>query len=159
VYQFIREHGGWANWTMIQLELYPCKSERELHLREREIFDILKPTLNSYSPTLNVEKRKETVKQNNKKYEETHTEELKEYRTEYKVTHREEIKKNKAEYRATHIEEIKKNKAEYYEQNKTEIAAKSKVKITCECGCTIRNSDLSRHRKTNNHLNLMAQKS
>ena len=30
VYTFIREHGGWENWEMIQLKHYPCNSKREL---------------------------------------------------------------------------------------------------------------------------------
>lgn len=138
VYQFIREHGGWDNWTMLQLEESPCKNNQELRLREREIFDILRPTLNSYSPTVDRQKKK----------------------------------KNKVDYNATHREEIKKNKAEYYEQNKAEllvkmkeyraahkdaISAKQKVKINCECGCVSTKSDLPKHRRTNKHLNLMAQ--
>ena len=58
VYRFIRENGGWDNWTFIQLEIFPCNSRQELVAREREIFDVLKPTLNMISPTLNVEKMK-----------------------------------------------------------------------------------------------------
>ena len=58
VYRFIREHGGWANWEMIQIEKFPCESKQELRLREREIFDILKPTLNTNSPMTTPEKKK-----------------------------------------------------------------------------------------------------
>ena len=155
VYRFIRENGGWDNWTMIQLELSPCNSEQQLRLREREIFDILKPTLNSYSPTLDVHKRKKTW-------------------AEYNATHKEERKKNKAKYDATHKEDIKKHKAKYYEQNKAEILVKmkeyrdvnaaeiatiKKIKITCECGCVSTKSDLPKHQRTQKHLAIMAQKS
>ncbi len=58
VYQFIRENGGWDNWTFIQLEEYPCKSKQELLTRKRHWFDLIKPILNMISPTLNVEKMK-----------------------------------------------------------------------------------------------------
>ena len=58
VYQFIREHGGWANWEMIQIEKFPCESNQELRLRERHWFDILKPTLNTNSPMITPEERK-----------------------------------------------------------------------------------------------------
>jgi len=34
-YQYIRENGGWDNWTMIQVEKYPCNDRRELEARER----------------------------------------------------------------------------------------------------------------------------
>ena len=60
VYRFIRENGGWDNWTFIQLEIFPCNSKQELVAREREIFDVLKPTLNTRSPTLDVVKEKHT---------------------------------------------------------------------------------------------------
>jgi hypothetical protein len=123
VYRFIRENGGWSNWTFIQLELYPCNSKPELVLRERYWFDLLKPTLNTYSPTFDVQKKKK-------------------YCAEYYVT-------NKAEFLA--------KASQYYDQNKDEILEKNNVKVTCECGCTIRNGDLPDHKKTNKHLNLMAR--
>lgn len=36
-YQFIRDNGGWEEWKMIWLEDYPCKTLRELQLREDEV--------------------------------------------------------------------------------------------------------------------------
>ncbi len=176
VYQFIREHGGWDNWTMVQLELSPCNTKQELVLREREIFDILKPTLNSYSPTLDVQKKKKTKAE----YNATHRDEIKKYGAEYNATHKEELKKYWAEYNVTHREERKKwredhkeaykkyceqnkdilsaKRKQHYEQNKVEIAARRKEQITCECGCVSTIQHLSRHQRTQNHLNLMAQK-
>lgn len=56
-------------------------------------------------------------------------------------------------YRAYSSEEYKKEYTkEYYEENKN----KMKVKITCECGCKIRKSDLSIHKKSKKHINLMS---
>lgn len=31
IYQIIRSHGGWDNWTMIQIENISCKDEREFY--------------------------------------------------------------------------------------------------------------------------------
>ena len=154
VYQFIRENGGWDNWTFIQLEEYPCKSKQELLARERHWFDIHKPTLNTISPMNTPEERKTYHVEYNAKYDANHIEERKKRCVEYNATHKEELKK----WREDHTEGKKEYNVEYYEQNKVKLLAKYKEQITCECGCTIRNSDLSRHRKTNNHLNLMAQK-
>ena len=128
VYRFIRENGGWDNWVFIQLEESPCKSKQELLARERHWFDLLKPTMNTYSPTFNAEKNK-------KRYDE--------YNAEYAATHREENKKRYAEYRAAH---------------KDAISARKKELITCECGCTIRKYELSKHQRTQKHLAIMAQK-
>src|SRR5690606_13128082 len=51
VYQFIRENGGWNNWTMIQLVSVACKSKRELESIERQYIEQLRPTLNRQVPT------------------------------------------------------------------------------------------------------------
>ena len=93
VYRFIREHGGWDNWTMVQLELSPCKNNQELRLREREIFDILKPTLNTNSPTLDVEKKKNY----DVKYYADNKDEKKIYQKQYRDEHRVEINAKKRE--------------------------------------------------------------
>ena len=37
IYQYIRDNGSWDEWRMIWLEDYPCKSKRELLLREDEV--------------------------------------------------------------------------------------------------------------------------
>ena len=33
IYKIIRDHGGWANWNMIQLEAFSCKNKREVECR------------------------------------------------------------------------------------------------------------------------------
>ncbi len=161
VYQFIREHGGWANWEMIQIEESPCKSKQELLTREREIFNTIKPTLNMISPTFNVEKMKmksdeyrATHMEEIKKWRDDHKEEQQEYAVQYNATHKEERKK----WREDHKEKLKEYFEEYYEQNKVEIAARRKEQITCECGCVSTKHDLSRHQRTQKHLAIMAQK-
>ena len=50
LYSFIRENGGWENWTMIEIEKYPCETKMDLLAREKYYYDMLKPTLNSISP-------------------------------------------------------------------------------------------------------------
>ncbi len=35
VYKKIREHGGWDNWSMLQIEVYPCKDSNQARARER----------------------------------------------------------------------------------------------------------------------------
>ena len=165
VYQFIREHGGWANWTMIQLELYPCKSEQELRLREREIFDILKPTLNMISPTADLQKRKKCRAAANVRYNANHKDEIKNRQDEYNATHKKEkhefYEKNKVtilvrqrEYHHLHKEERLIRQREY-DASRREITL---AKINCECGCVTTKHDLSRHKKSNKHLALMAKK-
>lgn len=45
-YQFIRENGGWSNWTVVPLEIYPCSTKDELLQREMHYIKKYQPTLN-----------------------------------------------------------------------------------------------------------------
>jgi len=45
-YQFIREHGGWENWSMIIVKDFPCNSKRELECEERNQMELLGGQLN-----------------------------------------------------------------------------------------------------------------
>ena len=47
VYQFIRDNGGFQNWSMIIIENYPCENKRKLEQRERYFIELLNATLNS----------------------------------------------------------------------------------------------------------------
>ena len=53
-YVFIREHGGWENWKMIQLEEFPCENKRELEKREEEIRRERKAKLNSHASYVDI---------------------------------------------------------------------------------------------------------
>jgi len=50
VYKFIRENGGWNNWSMILLEEVSCENKKQLNKIEREWIEKLKPTLNCCIP-------------------------------------------------------------------------------------------------------------
>jgi hypothetical protein len=86
VYKFIRNNGGWNNWTMIQIEIHKCNNKREAEMRERYWIETLNAELNCISPiTTNEEKEQqkkewyeinkedilEKVKQNYKENKET----------------------------------------------------------------------------------------
>jgi len=71
VYQFIREHGGWENWSMVQIEQYPCKNMREAEARETYWMKELKSTLNSMKSFQTEEERKCQKKECDKKYQKT----------------------------------------------------------------------------------------
>ena len=47
---------------------------------------------------------------------------------------------------------------DYYENNKEHLNGIKAEKVTCECGCTVTKGQLSRHKKTNKHLELMTKK-
>ena len=74
VYQFIREHGGWDAWDMVQIEPYNATDKRALHTRERYWIETLKPSLNKVIPTRTIHEyhddNKERIAGEKKQYRE-----------------------------------------------------------------------------------------
>ena len=50
VYEFIRNNGGWDNWSMIEIEKYPCRDGQEARARERYWREQTNSTLNFRVP-------------------------------------------------------------------------------------------------------------
>ena len=89
VYDCIRANGGWGNWSVIQIEAYPCNSKRELELRERHHLEELKANLNCCIPT-------RSSKQYSKQYIEIHRERINERKKEYRKNNKDKIKENRS---------------------------------------------------------------
>lgn len=69
-YKFIRENGGWAGWSMIQVEAYPCTNSLEARSRERYWVETLSASLNTHRPISSVEEKKEYYEVNKKYFKE-----------------------------------------------------------------------------------------
>ncbi len=136
VYKYIRNNGGWQEWEMVAVEIYPCDCKRELEIRERYHIESLKPTLNKQFPTRGM-----------KEYYEDNREKYLEYFKEYRENNREKTKEYYEDNREKRLEYFK----EYREVNKEKISEK----VTCECGCEITKSNLSNHKKTQRHIKNM----
>jgi len=121
VYRFIRNNGGWKNWTMKIIINYQCNSKNELFIKEQEI-------LKSFDNTLNCNSAFRSQKQ-------------------YYIDNVEKIK----QYRTDNAEKIKEKKKQYYIENAEKIKARQNEKIQCECGRLISRCNISKHRKTNKH--------
>jgi len=80
VYQFIRNNGGWSNWTMIVLIELNCKDKNEALREERKYLEELKATLNKQKPT-----------RTDKEYKEDHTEYYKKQRSDYYLNNKEKL--------------------------------------------------------------------
>lgn len=137
VYQFIREHGGWDNFDMIQIEEYPCKSKREKEARERYYVEQLKAKLNMklpqrskqeyYNDNKEILKEKSREKYNNnkeeynqraKKYYEKNRESIMAKVKEYAETNKEKIAESHRKYQDANRERLREYHKQYYQQNK-----------------------------------------
>lgn len=60
VYEFIRQNGGWINWTMIMVEQFSCNNRLEADSRERYWIETLNANLNSRMPSRTRKEREPT---------------------------------------------------------------------------------------------------
>jgi len=121
LYTTIRENGGWLNWTMIQIEEYPCNNKREAECRE----EYWRVELNAQ---LNMKKAfgAETKAEYQKIYRDENKDAIKEQKKHYYKTNKDEIKEQMKQYREEHKDEIKEQKKHHYETNKNEIKEQMK---------------------------------
>ncbi len=99
VYQSICANGGWNNWSMIEIEKYPCNDINEATARERYWFEILKANLNCVIPNRSwkerYEENKDHIAQKHKEWKEKN----KEKRREYDLKNKEHIALKRKEWR------------------------------------------------------------
>jgi hypothetical protein len=50
IYTTIRSIGGWINWSIIEIEKFPCLDANEARARERHWYELNNSTLNSRQP-------------------------------------------------------------------------------------------------------------
>ena len=136
LYKFIRDNGGFENFQMIKLEEFICDSKEEKLIKERYYIELYKCSLNSRSSYQT-------------------TEEIKEYKRKWYEDNREKfIEKQRKNYE-NNKEKINIKKRELYKNNKEKI----NEKITCDCGCIVSKSNLSRHKKSKKHIDYLINKS
>ena len=145
VYKFIRDNGGWNNWSMVLVVKIPCNSKLELSQHERKYYEELNATLNNNYPGRTKkewgEKNKEYMKIKNKEWREKNKDILKIKAKEHYEKNKDiiinKVKKyyetNKEHLKIKHKERYEKNKdiiinnaKEYYKKNKEHIKIKKK---------------------------------
>ena len=110
------------------LEIEKCDSKEEAISAEDYFYDLLKPTLNTLRPYRSPEEDKQLRKDKCMRW----------------------ARENRERYRELNNKSREKNKHKYN--------AKSSARVTCECGLESTHGHLSRHRKTQRHIDLMNKK-
>ena len=70
LYKCIYNNGGWSNWSMIEIEKYPCNDGNEARKQERFWMEKLNATLNLYKPILTNDERQNYLINRKKEREE-----------------------------------------------------------------------------------------
>ena len=124
--------------TIVLIEDYPCNNKNEL--KARELLHI------TNTPCININKPFpcEIVYGDGKAW-----------RKEYNIINAVAIKKTVDEYGKKHrlltVDKIK----EYRKINAVAIKEQKREKIICDCGCEIRKSEKSRHKRSKKHMDLI----
>lgn len=113
LYQFIRDNGGWDNFSMVLVEEYPCESLLQACQKERFWIEKLVAELNCQTPSRDkkqyyIENRKEIVV-----YRKNYYNENKEKKQKYRNENKEQIRIHKQKYAEEHKEHIKAYMREY----------------------------------------------
>lgn len=125
LYKTIRENGGWDNWNMNIIEIFPCESKQHLCVREQYHIQEQENKLNSIRAFITLEEKVEEAKDYHKKYSFDNKIELSEYKKNYRNENLDKIKLQNTEYRNENLDKIKLHKKEYYDNNKNMIIKKN----------------------------------
>ena len=178
VYEFIFTNGGWDNWTMLEIEKYPCNDNNEARLRERYWYEQLNANLNMINPNRGPKECCKKYRDENKDkiiiiqklYNENNKIKIALRQKEYYNTHIEEILQNKKEYRENNIDDINDKQRIYYADNKDlykksnhisylnnkdKISEHRKMRVQCKCGKTHNHSETTPHSKSKFHQNFL----
>lgn len=145
VYRFIREHGGWDNWQMVEIERFHCLDKRQLHTRERYHIERLGATLNQCLPTRT---QADWVHDN--------AEHVAERLRIYYQDNKAEISIKQKAYNDKNKEHLREYFKQYGQTHAASIAVRNGELIICECGQSITRGKKTPHQKTKRHLDAMA---
>ena len=136
---------GFNRFRIELIEDYPCKDKYELN--QRQGFYIRQ--FGSLNHNVKGRNKEEYSKTEQARYLQKESRERnKESRIEYDKEYYEQNKETIAEKRK-----------KYIETNKNKIQEYIKEKITCECGCLISRCSITKHKKSQTHIELLNAKS
>ena len=98
VYVFMREHGGWENFVMLQMEEFPCETKREAEIREEFWRKELNATLNAYQAFTTTEERRIQNSKHGAKFRNKNPTYMKEYNKAYRDVNKEKLNRKSRDY-------------------------------------------------------------
>jgi len=130
LYKVIRDNGGWDNWEMKIIKVFPCESRVHLAIEEQKYIDKNRD-MNCNNAYVSVEDRKERVLTYNIQYRLDNKESIAQYyldnkesRAQYYLDNKESIASCKAQHWLDNKERISAQQAQYRLDNREHILAK-----------------------------------
>lgn len=144
-YVYVRENGGWTNFTMTMLDRKICVDMLEARKHEQALITQYKAELNT-NKAFGAETQLE--------YRIKYKDKIAEKGRQYYIENLEKIKDQQYQYRINHSDKLKTKDKQYYTKN----ADKFKEKIECKCGTVCCRRAMTQHIKTKKHQDFLATK-
>lgn len=162
IYKTIRDNGGWENWSMIEIEKYPCNDLQEATKKERYYYELLNAKLNTVNPSRNnqeyYEDNKDKIREYIQEYRQEKKDKIREYNQEYRQENKDKILEYHQEYRQDNKDKIREDAKKYRALHKDKLKINKSKPIFCDCcNISITASHIAGHRKTKKHLNNVNQ--
>jgi hypothetical protein len=142
------------------IEIYSCKSKKELLVREGYWVKTLNATLNDHMPGRTpkeyYEENKTHILAKHKANNEANKEHIAIQKKAYRETTKEKRAKWQSEYDKNNKERRTAWRKAHREANKESIDEKNRERITCECGATINYASKHAHKKSRRHISFMS---
>ena len=130
LYQCIRQHDGWDNWSMVPIQQSSCINKLEALAIERALMEELNAMLNVLTPGRTRKEyrieNKELIADQKKRYADTHKEHIQQYQKKRYENQKETILEQNKQYREAHKEKLAEQHRKYLEEHKTELYARKK---------------------------------
>ena len=145
LYKFMRENGGFENFTFKILEEVNCENKNELLLTERYFIETLKSSLNVEIPSRTKEEYKQQNKENKKQLDKKYREKNKDKIKQYRIDNRDKIREQQKQNRLENIEKYREIDKKNYEKNRE----KRLEKVSCDiCSCIVNREYLIKHKRS-----------
>ena len=165
IYVAIRNNGGFKNWSMIEIEKYPCIDGNEAKKRERYWIESLSPSLNFQMPTRTNKEYRVVFKDKIKEHYELTKDARNEKKREYRILNKDKIKqyndstkdKRKENYEQNKEQRAERNKI-YRELNKVKLRQIQNEVLSCVCGNTYTRGNKNQHLRSKKHCEFIENK-
>ena len=128
LYKTIRENGGWDNWKMALVEVYPCQDKKQLRIREQFYIDQQLDKINDKRAYVSEEEGIELNRECKKAHYQANRDTALTYQKKHYEANRDTaLTYQKKRYEANKEAILAKHKA-YKEKNKVEISVKNKAR-------------------------------
>ena len=146
-YVEIRANGGWVNFTMFEIEKYPCLDNNEARAREEVLRKELKANMNMRKAFTSDAEKKQYYKVYNEVYRTANKEQIATNSEVYRTANKEQIKT----LREANKDKLNKYNKEYRTKNKEQIKAKNSTRHECPCGGRYTTANKARHEQSKGH--------